>query len=80
MNKLYIASGNEPLRMTIDLLNAINPLGTRSKEIAIGIKLIWYVLHLRAKVLQHIRRSLKALSYIFTIMVTKMLRLLKVPG
>ena len=24
--------------MTIDLLNAINPLGTRSKEIAIGIK------------------------------------------
>ena len=38
MNKLYIASGNEPLRMTIDLLNAINPLGTRSKEIAIGIK------------------------------------------
>ncbi|NLY17744.1 MAG: DUF362 domain-containing protein [Clostridiaceae bacterium] len=38
MNKLYIAKGCEPLRMTLDLLNRINPLDGKNKNIAIGIK------------------------------------------
>jgi len=38
LNKLYIAKGCEPLRMTLDLLNRINPLDGKNKNIAIGIK------------------------------------------
>lgn len=38
MNRLYIANGENPMRMTIDLLNALKPMGNRSKDITIGIK------------------------------------------
>lgn len=38
MNKLFVVTGDEPLKMTIDLLHAMNPLQNRSKDILIGIK------------------------------------------
>ena len=38
MNKLYIASGENPTQMTIDLLNAMKPMKNKSKDICIGIK------------------------------------------
>ena len=38
MNKLYIAQGDNPFKMTIDLLHKINPLKGKDKDIAIGIK------------------------------------------
>ena len=38
MNRLYIAKDKDPLRMTLDLLNRINPLKGRNKDISIGIK------------------------------------------
>lgn len=38
MNKLFMAANEEPLKMTIDLLDAMNPLTGRSKDITIGIK------------------------------------------
>jgi len=38
LNQLYIAKGKEPLRMTIDLLNRMEPLKGKSKDITIGIK------------------------------------------
>ncbi len=38
MNKLYIATGENLVKMTIDLLDAIKPMENRSKDITIGIK------------------------------------------
>ncbi|MDD2503483.1 MAG: hypothetical protein PHG58_06495, partial [Clostridia bacterium] len=38
LNKLYIAQGDNPFKMTIDLLHKINPLKGKDKDIAIGIK------------------------------------------
>jgi uncharacterized protein (DUF362 family) len=38
LNRLYIAKNKEPLQMTLDLLNRINPLKDRDKDIKIGIK------------------------------------------
>lgn len=38
MNRLFIAIDKEPMQMTIDLLNRINPLQGKSKDISIGIK------------------------------------------
>ncbi|NLM09979.1 MAG: DUF362 domain-containing protein, partial [Clostridiaceae bacterium] len=38
MNKLFIAKDKEPLKMTLDLLNRMNPLKGRSKDLKIGIK------------------------------------------
>lgn len=38
MNRLFIAKDREPLKMTVDLLNRMNPLNGRSKDIKIGIK------------------------------------------
>jgi len=38
LNRLFIAKGKDPLKMTLDLLNRMNPLKDRSKDINIGIK------------------------------------------
>ena len=38
MDKLYIATGQDPLRMTLDLLNNVHPLKGKDKDIKIGIK------------------------------------------
>ncbi|HAA24600.1 MAG TPA: iron-sulfur cluster-binding protein [Ruminiclostridium sp.] len=38
MSKLYIANGTQPKKMTIDLLERINPLKGKDKDIRIGIK------------------------------------------
>ncbi|HHY64720.1 MAG TPA: DUF362 domain-containing protein [Clostridiaceae bacterium] len=38
MDRLYIANGNNPLRMTLDLLKRADPLRSKDKNIAIGIK------------------------------------------
>lgn len=38
MNKLYLATGDNPVGMTIDLLTAMKPMENRSKNILIGIK------------------------------------------
>lgn len=38
MNSLYIANGQDPLKMTLDLLNRIKPLQNENKNISIGIK------------------------------------------
>lgn len=38
MNKLYIANGTQPKKMTIDLLERISPLKGMNKDINIGIK------------------------------------------
>ena len=38
MSKLYIATGTQPKKMTIDLLERINPIKGKNKEIKIGIK------------------------------------------
>lgn len=38
MNKLYIAAGEKPLEMTVDLLNTMNPMQNKRKDILIGIK------------------------------------------
>ncbi|NLO39806.1 MAG: DUF362 domain-containing protein [Ruminiclostridium sp.] len=38
MNRLYIANGENPVKMTIDLLNVMKPMENRSKDISIGIK------------------------------------------
>lgn len=38
MNKLYIATGENPLKMTLDLLIKIQPLENKRKDIKIGIK------------------------------------------
>jgi len=38
MDKLYIANGQEPLRMTLDLLNRVNPLQNGNRNMTIGIK------------------------------------------
>lgn len=38
MNRLYIANGEDPVKMTVDLLNAMKPMENRSKDISIGIK------------------------------------------
>ena len=38
MNKLYIAAGTQPKKMTIDLLERINPFKGKSEDIKIGIK------------------------------------------
>lgn len=38
MNRLYIANGENPVKMTVDLLEAIQPMKDRSKDIMIGIK------------------------------------------
>lgn len=38
MDKLYIANGQDPLRMTLDLLNRVNPLQNEDRNISIGIK------------------------------------------
>lgn len=38
MNKLYIATGENPVKMTVDLLEAIKPMEGKSKDIVIGIK------------------------------------------
>lgn len=38
MNKLYIAKGDDPFKMTLDLLNRIKPLDGKKKDLAIGIK------------------------------------------
>lgn len=38
MNKLYIAQGGDPFKMTLDLLNKIDPLYGKKKDITIGIK------------------------------------------
>ncbi|MDD4296713.1 MAG: DUF362 domain-containing protein [Ruminiclostridium sp.] len=38
MNKLYIAQGDNPFKMTTDLLHKMNPLKGKDKDIAIGIK------------------------------------------
>jgi len=38
LNKLFIAKDKEPLKMTLDLLNRMNPLKGRSKDLKIGIK------------------------------------------
>ncbi len=38
MNRLYIVNGTDPLRMTLDILNIINPLKEKRRDIVIGIK------------------------------------------
>ncbi|MGI6621562.1 MAG: DUF362 domain-containing protein [Acetivibrionales bacterium] len=38
MDKLYIANGQDPLQMTLDLLNRVNPLKNKNRNISIGIK------------------------------------------
>ena len=38
MNQLFIAKDKEPVKMTLDLLNRMNPLKGRSKDLKIGIK------------------------------------------
>jgi len=38
LSKLYIANGTQPKKMTIDLLERINPLKGKDKDIRIGIK------------------------------------------
>lgn len=38
MNRLYIANGEDPVKMTVDLLDAMKPMKNRSKDISIGIK------------------------------------------
>lgn len=38
MDRLYIAKGNDPLSMTLDLLNTADPLRNKDKNISIGIK------------------------------------------
>jgi len=38
LNKLYIANGTQPKKMTIDLLERIKPLKGKNKDIKIGIK------------------------------------------
>lgn len=38
MNRLYIANGENPMKMTIDLLHAMKPMKNRSRDISIGIK------------------------------------------
>lgn len=38
MDKLYIANGQDPLQMTLDLLNRVNPLQNDNRNISIGIK------------------------------------------
>lgn len=38
MNSLYIATGEDPVKMTIDLLEAIKPMEGRDRNIVIGIK------------------------------------------
>jgi uncharacterized protein (DUF362 family) len=38
MDRLYIASGQDPLQMTLDLLNKVNPMKDRDRDIKIGIK------------------------------------------
>lgn len=38
MNKLFIARDKDPLKMTLDLLNRMNPLNGKDKDMAVGIK------------------------------------------
>jgi uncharacterized protein (DUF362 family) len=38
LSKLYIATGTQPKKMTLDLLERINPIKGKNKEIKIGIK------------------------------------------
>lgn len=38
MNRIYVAKGKEPLKMTLDLLNLIKPLDGKNRDIRIGIK------------------------------------------